>query len=247
MEFSIQCCRSFFLLEGKLDMSRFRSLLQASLNATRKVLAGNIEDLIPPSERYIFNFSSKDELKNWHLYSDSEYGGLSSAALEIKDTGNGSTSVGVFSGNLSLDVIEGSKWNMTRSGFCGMRSKKFDGFIDLDGYDTIALKLKGDGRCYISTIYTENWVNSPGQDEDNSWQAFVSVPKDNNWYIAKIPLTRYAPTWRGNIINARMEMNPARIVGMSLSVNAEGGVPGAKSGPGDFEVKVDWIKALRMQ
>lgn len=31
---------------------------------------------------------------------------------------------GVFSGNLSLDVMEGSKWNMTRSGFCGMRSKK---------------------------------------------------------------------------------------------------------------------------
>ncbi|XP_016551664.2 probable complex I intermediate-associated protein 30 isoform X3 [Capsicum annuum] len=167
MEFSIQCCRSFFLLEGKFDMSRFRSLLQASLNATRKVLAGNIEDLIPPSERYIFNFSSKDELKNWHLYSDSEYGGLSSAALEIKDTGNGSTSVGVFSGNLSLDVIEGSKWNMTRSGFCGMRSKKFDGFIDLDGYDTIALKLKGDGRCYISTFncrYTQR-IGSIVQDK----------------------------------------------------------------------------------
>ena len=33
-------------------------------------------------------------------------------------------------------------------------------------------------------IYTENWVNSPGQEEDNSWQAFVFVPKDN-WYITK--------------------------------------------------------------
>lgn len=33
-------------------------------------------------------------------------------------------------------------------------------------------------------IYTENWVNSPGQEEDNSWQAFVYVPK-GNWYIAK--------------------------------------------------------------
>lgn len=32
--------------------------------------------------------------------------------------------VGIFSGNLSLDVTEGSKWNITRSGFCGMRSKK---------------------------------------------------------------------------------------------------------------------------
>jgi len=29
---------------------------------------------------------------------------------------------------------------------------QFDGFIDLDAYDTIALKLKGDGRSYISTV-----------------------------------------------------------------------------------------------
>ncbi|KAJ0075844.1 hypothetical protein Patl1_33788 [Pistacia atlantica] len=131
-------------LKGLRDMSRFRAMWQASLNATKK--------------------------------------GLSSASLEIADTGNGLK--GVFSGKLSLDVSEGSKWNISRGGFCGMRSKKFDGFIDLDAYDTIALKLKGDGRSYISTIYTENWVNSPGQQEDNSWQSFVFVPKDN-WYIAK--------------------------------------------------------------
>lgn len=37
-------------------------------------------------------------------------------------------------------------------------------------------------------IYTENWVNSPGQQEDNSWQSFVFVPKDN-WYIAKASFT----------------------------------------------------------
>lgn len=38
-------------------------------------LTWNAEDLIPPSERFIFNFNSKEELKKWHLYSDSEYGG----------------------------------------------------------------------------------------------------------------------------------------------------------------------------
>ncbi|GLU14194.1 hypothetical protein SLE2022_307780 [Rubroshorea leprosula] len=227
-------------------MSRFRALWQASLNATKKALTGNLEDLMPPAERYVFNFSSKEELKKWHLYSDSEYGGLSSASLEIKDEGDGQTGTGIFSGNLSLDVSEGSKWNITRSGFCGMRSKKFDGFIDLDSYDSLALKLKGDGRCYISTIYTENWVNSPGQQEDNSWQAFVFVPRDN-WYIAKIPLAHYLPTWRGNVIDANLEMNPSRIVGMSLSVNAEGGLPDAKSGPGDFRVEIDWIKAIRTE
>lgn len=40
------------------------------------VLAGNLEDLMPPPEKYIFNFNSKEELKKWHLYSDSEFGGI---------------------------------------------------------------------------------------------------------------------------------------------------------------------------
>ncbi|XP_047327730.1 probable complex I intermediate-associated protein 30 [Impatiens glandulifera] len=225
-------------------MSRFRAMWQASLNVTKRAIRWNLEDLIPPAERNIFSFNSKEELKRWHLYSDSEYGGLSSASLEIKDVENGLK--GIFSGNLSLELSENSKWNISRGGFCGMRSKKFNGFIDLDGYDVISLKLRGDGRCYISTIYTENWVNSPGQEEDNSWQAFVHVPK-GNWYIAKIPLARYLPTWRGNVIDSNLEMNPARVVGMSLSVNAEGGVPGATSGPGDFRVELDWIKALRAE
>nr|GEZ04514.1 probable complex I intermediate-associated protein 30 [Tanacetum cinerariifolium] len=194
-------------------MSKVRALWQASLTATKKALTWNIEDLIPPSERFIYNFDSKDELKKWHLYSDSEYGGLSSAALEITDIGKEQSGTGVFSGNLSLDVTD-------------------------------ALKVKGDGRSYISTIYTENWVNSPGQMEDNSWQAFVAVPKDN-WVVAKIPLAHYLPTWRGNVIEADIEMNPQRVVGMSLSVNAEGGVPGAQTGPGDFRLEIDWIKASR--
>lgn len=63
----------------------------------------------------------------------------------------------------------------------------------------------------------------------------------------QIPLDRYLPTWRGNVIDAKLEMNPSRIVGMSLSLNAEGGFPDAKSGPGDFRLEIDWIKALRTQ
>ncbi|KAG2321777.1 hypothetical protein Bca52824_014990 [Brassica carinata] len=144
-------------------------------------------------------------------------------------------------------MSEGSKWSINRSGFCGMRSKKFDGFIDLDGYDSIAMRLKGDGRCYISTMYTENWVNSPGQAEDNSWQAFVLLQRETGIQLRQVPLTRYLPTWKGNVIDADMEMNPGRVVGISLSVNSQGGgFIGAKLGAGDFRVEIDWIKALRM-
>ncbi|KAH9294658.1 hypothetical protein KI387_038246, partial [Taxus chinensis] len=50
-----------------------------------------LEDLTPPTEREIFSFRSKDDLRRWNLYADSEYGGLSSASLEIKGTGEQST------------------------------------------------------------------------------------------------------------------------------------------------------------
>ena len=54
----------------------------------------------------------------------------------------------------------------------------------------IDLKLESFTRFsqILMQIYTENWVNSPGQEEDNSWQSFVFVPKDN-WYIAKASFT----------------------------------------------------------
>ncbi|KAJ0967768.1 hypothetical protein J5N97_024685 [Dioscorea zingiberensis] len=128
------------------------------LSATKRALSWNVEDLMPPTEKYVFNFNEKESLNRWHLYSDSEYGGLSSASLEITDSGSGLS--GIFSGNLSSDLDEGSTCRMNRSGFCRMRSKKFDGFIDLDAYDAIALKLKR-GREMLHIYYDEGFEPIP--------------------------------------------------------------------------------------
>ncbi|CAN6935157.1 unnamed protein product [Brassica oleracea] len=206
-------------------------------------LTWELEEMVPPVEKCIFKFSSKEDLKRWHLYSDSEYGGLSSASLEIKDGGNGSDCTGY----LFTEISEGSKLSINRSGFCGMRSKKFDGFIDLDGYDSIAMRLKGDGRCYISTDkqkITHGKLLYLLQRETGIQLRQVSDFFDKTTCV---PLTRYLPTWKGNVIDADMEMNPGRVVAMSLSVNSQGGgFIGAKLGAGDFRVEIDWIKALRM-
>jgi hypothetical protein len=44
--------------------------------------------------------------------------------------------------------------------------------------------------------------------------------KRSRWHtncpFFQIPLDSYLPTWRGNVIQARLEVNPARIMGMSL-------------------------------
>jgi hypothetical protein len=85
-----------------------------------------------------------------------------------------------------------------------------------------------------------------GNFSSHKWQ-YVSVHDQTPLFLSsiQIPLDSYLPTWKGNVIEAKLEMNPSRVVGMSLSLNAEGGVPGAKTGPGDFRLEVDWIKAMR--
>lgn len=117
--------------------------------------------------------------------------------------------------------------------------------IDLDPFDTIAFRVKGDGRCYVSSIRTDNWVSGPSEEAGNTWQAFVFAPKDE-WYVVKIPFSRYLPTWRGKIIDQHTAaMNPARVMGLGLSVAARGGPSEAVCGPGPFRLELDWIKALR--
>ncbi|KAF9685337.1 hypothetical protein SADUNF_Sadunf03G0044200 [Salix dunnii] len=45
----------------------------------------------------------------------------------------------------------------------------------------------------------------------------------------QIPIAGYLSTWRADVTDAQMEMN--RILGLSISVNEEGGIRGARSGP----------------
>eukprot|EP00249_Psilotum_nudum_P012859 c24011_g1_i1 orf=573-1013(+) len=118
------------------------------------------------------------------------------------------------------------------------------GRFNLEPFDTLALRLKGDGRYYVSTLRTESWVGGPPGMDYNTWQAYIYAPKDE-WCEVKVPFERYLPTWKGKILQTKSQMNPARIVSMSLSLTAEGGPLGVTNGYGQFKLELDWIKALR--
>ncbi|KAJ1689298.1 hypothetical protein LUZ63_013453 [Rhynchospora breviuscula] len=81
-------------------------------------------------------------------------------SLEITDTDAGAPLTGVFSGNLSLDLNEVSTWRIK-----------------------VAMWLRGDWRSYISTVSADQG----SQQEDNSWQSFVYLPKDT-LHVAKVYL-----------------------------------------------------------
>eukprot|EP00250_Pteridium_aquilinum_P011782 c20300_g1_i1 orf=313-1059(-) len=217
----------------------FRALVRATTDAARRAVAWNLEDLKPPRELSLFNFSSQDDLRKWIVYSDSEHGGLSSAGLELNGDANATA---IFSGSLSEDLKEPGYGKIVRSGFSGMRTNQGAGRFDLDPFDTIAFRLKGDGRCYVSTLRTESWW---GTFEDaNIWQSMIFTPKDE-WFEVMIPLDRYLPTMKGKIIEIKNDMNRSRVCGLGLALSVNGGPEGAVLGPGDFRLELDWIKALR--
>lgn len=46
-----------------------------------------------------------------------------------------------------------------------------NGPLDLENYDTLAYRVRGDGRRYIASLRTENWV--VGDESQDVWQAFL--------------------------------------------------------------------------
>ncbi|GBG81816.1 hypothetical protein CBR_g33997 [Chara braunii] len=223
-----------------------RRFVARSIELTKKALSPDM--IYPPSERELFRFASESDLRRWVVYSDSQYGGQTEASLSLNVDGRNTT--GVFAGHLSTEISEGKGGSLARatrlkrSGFTGVRTADGEGVMDLEPFNTIAMRIHGDGRWYICSLRTDSWVNTPGTGQYNTWQAYIIAPKDR-WAVVKVPLDRYMLTWRGKFLKTGMEMNPARVVGMGWSLAANGGPGEGVSGPGPFRLELDWVQGLR--
>jgi NADH dehydrogenase [ubiquinone] 1 alpha subcomplex assembly factor 1 len=108
-------------------------------------IAWNLKDLIPATECDLFKFATAADLIQWEVYSDAENGGMTTASFQS----NGDLGTGVFAGNLSVELMEHANTRMRRSGFSGIRTVQD---LNLEDFNTIAMRVKGDGRCYVSTV-----------------------------------------------------------------------------------------------
>ena len=46
-----------------------------------------------------------------------------------------------------------------------------DTVIDLEDFDNLVLRVKGDGRRYLASMRTDDWI--AGERDDDVWQAFI--------------------------------------------------------------------------
>ena len=132
--------------------------------------------------------------------------------------------------------------SLRRSGFAGCSTRPLpEGeFVDLDAFTALRFRVRSDGRVYVASIRTDNWVT--GRRED-IWQAFLFAPA-NRWADVIVPMDRFLKTWRGRVMEHEHEMSASRVVGLGIAVAGGGAAEGSPEGP--FRLEVASITGLRL-
>jgi uncharacterized surface protein with fasciclin (FAS1) repeats len=168
-----------------------------------------------PTRKPLANFSEASVARQWISVNDSVMGGVSEGRFRITDD-----KTLEFSGSISLE---------NQGGFASIRTRPAD--LNLDGYDTIALRVKGDGRTYYFNLRTSS-ARAAG-----SYRAPLGTQK-GTWQEVRIPLKDFKYTAFGRRIAGAdiLRANKVQSVGFTL----------ADKQAGPFRLEVDWISAEKV-
>jgi len=162
------------------------------------------------SDSMMIDFEDLEEASRWYTVDDVVMGGVSQGTFTVTPA-----DVGIFSGELSLE---------NNGGFSSIR-RAIDGIGDTD---TIALRIRGDGRRYQFRLKMELSDRAP------SYRAeFETQPGE--WLTLTLPLQAFDPVFRGRIVeNApTLVAEEVREIGFLL----------ADQQAGDFRLEIDWIES----
>jgi uncharacterized surface protein with fasciclin (FAS1) repeats len=160
----------------------------------------------------ITNFSNPLVGTQWLSVNDGVMGGVSKGNFRLTEN-----KTLEFSGSLSME---------NNGGFTSIRSRPAD--LNLDGYDTMAIRIKGDGRTYSLNLRTSS-RNAAG-----SYRAPFKTKK-NTWQIVRIDFKDFGYTAYGRRYagTGPLQANKVQSVGFTLSDKQAG----------TFRLEIDWIRA----
>ncbi|MAI67078.1 MAG: hypothetical protein CMJ26_04290 [Phycisphaerae bacterium] len=163
-------------------------------------------------ENTIFEFDNSNERRDWQIVLDGVMGGLSTGSVSIE---NGSL---FFTGETSLK---------NNGGFSSIRASMDSN--DIDAFDAIQLRVRGDGRTWI---FGTRGSNSMGA--NSYWSRFET--KKNEWIKVTIPISEMERHSFGNRLSG--SINPDEIIGVEFYMYDK------KAGP--FKLEVDSIKGVSL-
>jgi monofunctional biosynthetic peptidoglycan transglycosylase len=169
-----------------------------------------IEEAIRP----LLKFDEANAARQWQAVNDGVMGGISDGQFKITDD-----KTLEFFGTLSLE---------NNGGFASVRTKPTD--LDIQAGDTIVVRVKGDGRDYLLTIYTKSRRIA------FSYRAPLPTTR-GEWKEVAIPLSDFIPTAFGRRIPDMGPVDPDQVNGLGFMLSDK------QAGP--FQMQVEWVRVLR--
>ncbi|KAM6917953.1 complex I intermediate-associated protein 30, mitochondrial isoform 1-T2 [Lycodopsis pacificus] len=180
--------------------------------------------------RVIWEFRGPESLDQWTVSSDHEIGGQSEAYLKLGKNMNTCFLYGTLSATPPRD-------GETRySGYCTMRSKQslasFDRkkHNDLSSFNTLHLRVRGDGRPWMINIATETYFS---HQKDDIYNYFLYTRGGPYWQDVKIPFSKFFLTNRGRIQDDQhpLWLDKVNTIGFTLGDKADG----------PFQLEIDFV------
>lgn len=158
------------------------------------------------------DFSGATPKPGWHAINDGVMGGESCGGPTVQDNQL------VFAGQISLE---------NNGGFSSVKSRGHK--FDLSNYQTLRLRVKGDGRRYQLRLYTGACYG----DSPIAYSAEFAT-QAGEWTEPCVPISQLNPRCRGReLAGPPLDAEHIEAIGLLL----------ADKRSGAFELRVEWIRA----
>ncbi|CAD6994449.1 unnamed protein product [Ceratitis capitata] len=137
----------------------------------------------------VFNFKEDNALDRWVVTTDADHReGKSIAKLELSAAG-----AGLFHGSVNSEHVKDGV--IKRTGYANIRTKrvrrsfKRESAFDWTQYNTLVMKIRGDGRNYLINLHTEGYFDLQWNDVYH----FVLFTRGGpHWQMVKIPFSKFS-------------------------------------------------------
>ncbi|NXD67385.1 CIA30 protein, partial [Eolophus roseicapillus] len=183
--------------------------------------------------RVVWEFRSQEDLNKWVISSDVEIGGKSEVYLKL----GRNNQTALLYGTLNTEVPRDGETKY--SGYCSMRAKPLVGsfarkkYYDWSNFNSLYLRVRGDGRPWMVNIYTDPYFS---HQKDDLYNYFMFTRGGPYWEEIKIPFSKFFLSSRGRVQDDQhpIWLDKISTVGFTIGDKVNG----------PFQLEIDFIGLL---
>ena len=171
-------------------------------------------------------------MKHWICTTDNDHNqGYTKAKFEMSGAG-----YGLFTGYVTPELPKDGR--IKRAGYANIKSRRYkksfkrNAYMNWSFYNTLVLRIRGDGRPYMINIGTEGYFDVTWND---MYHYILYTRGGPHWQITKIPFSKFFLSSNGVIQDRQFPIPLRRISDFGFSVSGRAGYEGP------FSLEIDYV------